>query len=346
MTANNKALIEARINTGLRGQWYPVAKSVEVKNSRPYAAKVLGEKVVLWRDESGNLKCLEDVCPHRGAPLSFGKIHKGNISCRYHGVVVDGTGVIAQIPAMPKCALEGRNAVKSFETQEAADCVFIYIPSTEHPDAPPLVLPKEFGDDDWTGFLCTGLWGTNYRYALDNLADPMHGCYLHADSFTLAFGTKQDTMKLDRREDGFRIERASQAGENFDWTEFEIHPANMFCYLDIPYPAAAGPGGVFRIIGFVLPVDETTCRVFFWRMRQVKGLAAESFRFLYRAKLEATHWNVLEQDRAMLEGMADNARQREMLYQHDIGVSQIRQVLTKAAKSQIEAEQAAQEASV
>lgn len=336
--ADKKTLIENRVNSGLRGQWYPVAKSVEVEKARPYGAVVLGEKVVLWRDRDGGLKCIEDFCPHRGAPLSYGEVHEGNVSCRYHGVVVDGDGVVVRVPAMPECALEGRKALKSYEVQEAADCVFVYVPSVERPDAPELVLPKELESDEWTGFLCTGVWNCNYRYALDNLADPMHGCYLHADSFTLAFGSKQDLMKLDKTDDGFRIERVAQSGENFDWTEFEVHDGTMFCFLDIPYPPAAGPGGVFRIIGFVLPVDELTCKVFFWRMRQVTGLAAESFRFLYRARLEATHWDVLEQDRVMLEGMSDDARRREMLYQHDLGVSRIRQILTRAAKTQVEAE--------
>ncbi|MFV0382723.1 hypothetical protein, partial [Paracoccus sp. (in: a-proteobacteria)] len=70
----------------------------------------------------------------------------------------------------------------------------------------------------------------------------------------------------------------------------------------------------------------------------VSGLARESWRFLYRAELEQNHWNVLEQDRVMLEGMPDDARRREMLYQHDLGVSRIRQILTRMAKGQIEAE--------
>jgi len=95
---------------------------------------------------------------------------------------------------------------------------------------------------------------------------------------------------------------------------------------------------VFRIIGFVQPMDEHTTKVFFWRMRQVEGLARESWRFLYRAKMEKTHWDVLEQDRVMLEGMPDDARKREMLYQHDLGVSRIRQILTRSAKAQVEAE--------
>lgn len=339
MTAiDKKALIEKRVNEGLRGQWYPVCKSVEVKATRPYGTKLLGEKIVLWRDGAGKLRCIEDFCPHRGAPLSYGEIHEGNIGCRYHGVKVNGDGVVVEVPAMPECALEGRKALTSYEVTEANDAVFVYVPSLDRPEAPELVMPDVMSDDAWAGFLCTSVWEANYRYALDNLADPMHGCYLHAESFTLAYGSKQDLMKLDKTDNGFRIERVGQTGENFDWTEFEVYPGDMFCFLEIPYPPAAGPGGVFRIIGFVTPMDARTTKVFFWRMRQVEGLARESWRFLYRAKMEKTHWDVLEQDRVMLEGMPDDARKREMLYQHDLGVSRIRQILTRAAKAQVEAE--------
>ena len=31
--------------------------------------EILGEKVVLYRDSTGTIQCLHDVCPHRGAPL-------------------------------------------------------------------------------------------------------------------------------------------------------------------------------------------------------------------------------------------------------------------------------------
>jgi phenylpropionate dioxygenase-like ring-hydroxylating dioxygenase large terminal subunit len=242
---------------------------------------------------------------------------------------------------MPECALEGRKAARSFEVREAKDAVFVYLPSADQPSAPELALPSEFTDAEWEGFLCTSLWKCNYRYALDNLADPMHGCYLHADSFTLAFGAKQDLMKLEKTEDGFIVSRVQQAGENFDWTQMVVRDGQLYCRLDIPYPPAAGPGGPMRIIGYVSPVDEQSCKVYFWRMRRVTGLARESWRFLYRATLEPRHWNVLEQDREMLTSMPADARDREMLYQHDIGVSRLRQMLIRQAKSQIAAEEAA-----
>jgi phenylpropionate dioxygenase-like ring-hydroxylating dioxygenase large terminal subunit len=339
-TDDMRQRVEKRVQTGLLGQWYAVAKSVQVQPGRPHATRALGRDLVLWRDSEGKLKCVEDRCPHRGAPLSRGEVHDGDIACRYHGVVVDGEGVIRRVPAMPECALEGRKAVASYAVTEAADAVLVYMPSAADPEPSPLELPPEFSDPAWTGFLCTARWRCNYRYALDNLADPMHGCFLHAESFTLAFGAKQDLMKLEATPTGFLVSRVVQQGENFDWTDMVTETSAPYCRLDIPYPAAAGPGGPFRIIGFVTPIDERNCRVFFWRMRKLSGTAREAWRFLYRTTIENHHWNVLEQDRDILEAMPDDAREHEMLYQHDVGVSRIRRILTQKAKAQIEQEDA------
>ena len=331
--------IEDRVNRGLLGQWYPVAKSVQAQPGCARGVTVLGQRLVLWRGIDGRVNCLEDVCPHRGAPLSRGEVRDGNISCRYHGVTLDGAGQILRVPAMPECALEGRKGATSFATAETRDAIFVYLPIGLE-TAPPLQLPEELTSDAWINFLCTARWDCNYRYALDNLVDPMHGCYLHANSFTLAFGVKQDTMKLNPTDAGFIVSRVQQQGENFDWTEMILTDSTTCCRLDIPYPKAAGPGGPMRIIGFVTPIDEASCYVFFWRSRKVTGLARESWKLLYRASLEKRHWAVLEQDREMLTAMPTDAREHEMLYQHDIGVARVRQYLARAAKSQIEAEDA------
>jgi phenylpropionate dioxygenase-like ring-hydroxylating dioxygenase large terminal subunit len=332
---------EERVNQGLLGQWYAVCKSVQVKPGKPHPIRVLGRNLVLWRDESGTLQCVEDYCPHRGAQLSRGEVHEGFIACRYHGVMIDGTGKVVRVPAMPDCALEGRRPLASYTAKEAADAVFVYMPSKAQPEAPELPLPAEFTSPEWASFLCVSPWACNYRYAIDNLADPMHGTYLHANSFTLAYGAKQDLMKIDPTQDGFIVTRTAQVGENFDWTEMVTETAAPYCRLDIPYPAQGGPGGPFRIIGFTTPVDENNCLVFFWRLRKVSGTAREAWRFLYRVFLDERHWHVLEQDREMLVNMPPDARKREMLYQHDIGVTRIRRVLLSKAKAQIAQEDAA-----
>lgn len=341
--AKGRDRVDEYVSRGVRGFWVPVAKSVQVKGDAPTARRIMGENLVMWRDKAGKVHCVEDFCPHRGAKLSLGMVQKdGHVACRYHGVAVDGTGTVASVPAMPDCALEGRKALQAYETAECADAIFIYMPSADRPDAPPFEPPVELAGDDWATMLCMTRWDCNYRFALDNAGDPMHASYLHADSFTLAYGAKQDTMKLERTEKGFKIERVGQQGVNLDWTEVVMDEGITYYRLDIPYPDGAGPGGPFRIVGMSVAIDEHQSHNFFWRCRQVTGLERESWRFLYRAFLEDRHWFVLEQDREMLESIPDDARRREMLYQHDIGVSRMRQMLVRRAKEHFKALDAAE----
>lgn len=342
MTQASHEAVDDYLNQGLRGLWHPVCTSVQVKANKPFARMIAGERIVLWRDTKGKVHCVEDYCPHRGAKLSLGEIHEDHLACRYHGVTVDGTGTIVRVPAMPECALEGRRPLTSYAAEEAGDAVFIYLPSADRPEPTEFRPPEELVSGEWEVFCCMTKWECSYRLSLDNGADPMHASYLHADSFTLAYGSKQDTMKLTKSETGFIIERVSQQGVNFDYSDIVANDDMIHMRLDIPYPDGAGPGGPFRIIGFATPIDEGSHHSFFWRCRKVSGLAAESWRFLYRAFLEDRHWHVLEQDRVMLESIPADARKREMLYQHDAGVSQLRRIMVQKAKAHLDASQQAE----
>jgi phenylpropionate dioxygenase-like ring-hydroxylating dioxygenase large terminal subunit len=132
------------------------------------------------------------------------------------------------------------------------------------------------------------------------------------------------------------FEKTTQRDVNFDWTEFGDTGA-MWLRLAIPYRPSAGPGGKFGIAGFVTPVDEDHCLVFFWRVRKCTGWVRDVWKFMYRTRLEGLHWAVLEQDRVVLENMAPNARSREFLYQHDTGLAHLRRLLEKKAAAQLEA---------
>jgi phenylpropionate dioxygenase-like ring-hydroxylating dioxygenase large terminal subunit len=331
-----KDRVEARVNQGLLGHWYVIAKSADIAPGAVLAVKALGQALVLWREAGGALHCLEDRCPHRGARLSHGSVRETGISCRYHGVTVDGSGTIAEVPALGKCGLEGRAAVKSYPVREVSDGVFAYFASREHPEPRAFEPPVEITRDP--AFLCTSLWSCNYRYAVENLADPMHGIYLHADSFTLAYGARQDTVDLEPTAQGFIVRRVQQQGVNFDWVEIIAQPPILHARVVIPYPKAGGPGPPMTVICFITPLDEGACRIFFWRTRKVAGIAGEAWRFLFRSTFEARHWTVLEQDREMLGAMHPDARDRELLYQHDAGVVRMRRYLAQEARRQIETE--------
>ncbi len=61
------------------------------------------------------------------------------------------------------------------------------------------------------------------------------------------------------------------------------------------------------------------------------------WKFFYKNRLEGLHWDVLEQDRVVLENMAPDARGQEFLYQHDTGMTRVRRIIETEAKKQADA---------
>jgi nitrite reductase/ring-hydroxylating ferredoxin subunit len=88
--------------TRVSGTWWTVALSEEVTAKKPLAIDIDDQPVVLWRDNEGVARALEDRCPHRRAPLSLGCIRdNGWIQCGYHGWSYDGeSGRLKEIPNM------------------------------------------------------------------------------------------------------------------------------------------------------------------------------------------------------------------------------------------------------
>ena len=55
----------------LRTYWY-IARAATQLSSAPRTTQVLGQELVLFRDDAGHPHALLDRCCHRGAPLSLG----------------------------------------------------------------------------------------------------------------------------------------------------------------------------------------------------------------------------------------------------------------------------------
>ena len=72
----------------LRRYWHPIAFIQELKN-RPIRRRILGEDLVLFRDEQNRLGLLALRCSHRGTSLEFGHLEDGGLRCCYHGWLYD-----------------------------------------------------------------------------------------------------------------------------------------------------------------------------------------------------------------------------------------------------------------
>src|ERR1700731_4605176 len=87
----------------MRMYWQPAALVDELAGPRPVrAVKLLGEDLVLFRDENGRYGLIERHCAHRGADLAFGRLENGGLRCAFQGGAFAATGQCLETPAEPK----------------------------------------------------------------------------------------------------------------------------------------------------------------------------------------------------------------------------------------------------
>jgi phenylpropionate dioxygenase-like ring-hydroxylating dioxygenase large terminal subunit len=327
--------VQSYLSTGLRNRWWPILPSRFIEpGGKPLGLTRLGEPLVVWRDSAKTVHVQIDRCPHRAVPLSRGANEGNRLRCSYHGVEVGPDGTVLRVPGQPGCPLEGKKAVKTYPSCEVAGAIFVWFGDALHEDAPAFDPPEQLTAPEYSHFLCYADWEMAWRYAYDNLMDPMHGTFLHANSHTMYQGDTQAQFVTRETPHGFFFEKKAQRDINFDWSEL-VDKGALYVRLEIPYPPSGGPGGNFGIVGFVTPIDENRASAFFWRIRKVSGWQRDVWRFLYRTNLEARHWHVLEQDREILAGVKPGLERFEMLYQHDAGVIRLRRYLAQQARTQL-----------
>src|SRR5579871_4795183 len=106
--------------------WYPVAVSGSVRRKKAFAATFAGERIALYRGESGTVYALEDRCAHRQVPLSMGVVEGDVLRCCYHAWAYRGNGRISQIPYLPKNAGRPPRGVRAYPVREAYGLVFVF----------------------------------------------------------------------------------------------------------------------------------------------------------------------------------------------------------------------------
>eukprot|EP01031_Cornospumella_fuschlensis_P040433 gene40433-49276_t len=88
------------------GAWMPIIVTSDIDEKFPTEVELLGTKFVVWKTPSTARRkgwnVMQNVCPHRFAPLSEGRIdtHTGCLECPYHGWQFDDRGSCVKIPQL------------------------------------------------------------------------------------------------------------------------------------------------------------------------------------------------------------------------------------------------------
>jgi phenylpropionate dioxygenase-like ring-hydroxylating dioxygenase large terminal subunit len=165
----------------MRCYWHPVALSEELPPcGAPLPIKILGEELVLFRDERGRPGLLGLYCSHRCADLSYGRVEDRGLRCLYHGWLYDVEGRCLEQPAEPpesRYKDEIRHLV--YPVIERAGLLFAYMGKAE----PPLLPGYEFLKAAPAHlYLQKTYIECNYLQALEGDLDPAHLSYLHRTS--------------------------------------------------------------------------------------------------------------------------------------------------------------------
>ena len=208
----------------LRDLWYFAAVSRELKRGAMFRREILGEPVVLGRDEEGRAFALRDICPHRAVPLSAGRIVANDgaqtVECPYHGWRY-GTqdGVCKLIPSLVEGQPyeAGRIRVRRFPTYEANGIVLAFVSSDPRfaGEPPP---PPEFGLGDLREpkFVIHRTFAANMDNAVVGLMDPAHVPYVHNQWWWRppSTGRRLKEKRFVPRERGWAIERHAPSGNS------------------------------------------------------------------------------------------------------------------------------------
>jgi vanillate O-demethylase monooxygenase subunit len=162
----------------LKNTWYVACTPDEIAD-QPLGRKICGEPIVFYRPAPGKVAALEDFCPHRGAPLSLGRVCEGKLVCGYHGLEM---GCDGKTVAMPGQRVGGFPKIRSFPVVERHGFVWVW------PGDPAMADPARIHHLSWAEDPAWAYGGglyhiqCEYRLMIDNLMDLTHETYVHSTS--------------------------------------------------------------------------------------------------------------------------------------------------------------------
>ncbi len=258
----------------MRRYWQPAALARELDSERPVVpVRLLGESLVLFRDESGDLGLIERHCAHRGADLCFGRLEDGGLRCPFHGWLFDRTGQCLEQPAEPpESAFFTRVKLTGYPVVERNGIVFAWMGGGEPPPLPSLDC---FTAPDAYTFAFKGLIECNWLQALEVGIDPAHASFLHRfiededpnDTYGKQFrdaveggdmaGTRvlrdfaRPEIRAERTEYGVRLTALRRLNE----TDVHVRVTNQV----FPHAIVIPMSREMTITQWHVPVDDVTC---------------------------------------------------------------------------------------
>lgn len=163
----------------MRRFWIPacLAEEVPEPNCPPVRVRLLGEDLIAFRDTDGKVGLVDAFCPHRRAPMFFGRNEECGLRCVYHGWKFDVEGTCVDAPNEPNSDFKDKVNITAYPTYEAADVIWTYMgPPDKMPPKPNyefIRVPKKHY------FISKTFQDSNWLQALEGGIDLSHSSFAH-----------------------------------------------------------------------------------------------------------------------------------------------------------------------
>jgi phthalate 4,5-dioxygenase oxygenase subunit len=164
----------------MRHYWIPFLPTADLPpDGQPVRVRLLGEDLVAFRETDGRIGLVDHACPHRGAPLVYGRNEDNGLRCIYHGWKFGADGGVKEMPAEPADSrLKDKVRIKAYACRERNGIVWTYMgPDQASPPELPLLewnlVPAE------RVFVSFRVQECNWLQAVEGEIDSAHAPILH-----------------------------------------------------------------------------------------------------------------------------------------------------------------------
>ena len=164
----------------LARQWHPVALVRDVVD-QPLAATLLDQPLVVYR-AGEEIVVANDLCPHRGMPLSLGSGDGERIQCAYHGLQFGPGGACVRIPADPEAKIPNRMHLASYPAVERYGLVWTCL--SPAPGGPAVPVMKNWDAPGFQQINCPPFDVAAFAgRQVEGFLDVAHFAFTHSNTF-------------------------------------------------------------------------------------------------------------------------------------------------------------------
>ena len=261
-----------------RRYWLPALLAWELPepDGAQVRLKLLGERMVAFRDSQGRLGLIDEFCAHRGVSLFFARNEECGLRCPYHGWKYDVSGQCVDVPSEPaESGFCQKIKLKSYPMIERGGVIWVYMgPADQQPPPPEWEFATVPTEQSYTS---KRLQECNYLQAMEGGIDSSHVSFLHSGALNTDplfkgskgnqynLGDKKPVFEVVESEGGLYIGARRNAEDgSYYW---RITPWVMPCFTMVPPRADHPMHGHFWI-----PIDDENCWAWSFDYHPVRAL--------------------------------------------------------------------------